>query len=128
MRRAKARGSWPVASEDAPPDTVAPADRPTVPVAAAVSNAEELPRRGPAALVPDLPAGISACLFDLDGVLTQTAKVHAAAWKEMFDAFLREHASLDAQALAEAILEDGRAFARGDVADDCAIVCLRLAP
>ena len=29
-------------------------------------------------------------LFDLDGVLTQTAKVHAAAWKEMFDAYLRE--------------------------------------
>jgi beta-phosphoglucomutase family hydrolase len=39
---------------------------------------------------PVLPAGISACLFDLDGVLTQTAKVHAAAWKEMFDAYLRE--------------------------------------
>jgi beta-phosphoglucomutase family hydrolase len=39
-----------------------------------------------------LPSGINACLFDLDGVLTQTAKVHAAAWKEMFDAFLREHA------------------------------------
>jgi beta-phosphoglucomutase family hydrolase len=37
-----------------------------------------------------LPDGIRACLFDLDGVLTQTAKVHAAAWKEMFDAFLRE--------------------------------------
>jgi beta-phosphoglucomutase family hydrolase len=34
-----------------------------------------------------------ACLFDLDGVLTQTAKVHAAAWKEMFDAFLRERAA-----------------------------------
>jgi beta-phosphoglucomutase family hydrolase len=31
-------------------------------------------------------------LFDLDGVLTQTAKVHAAAWKEMFDAFLRARA------------------------------------
>jgi beta-phosphoglucomutase family hydrolase len=30
-----------------------------------------------------------ACLFDLDGVLTQTAQVHAAAWKEMFDEFLR---------------------------------------
>jgi beta-phosphoglucomutase family hydrolase len=40
----------------------------------------------------DLPEGISACLFDLDGVLTQTAKVHAAAWKEMFDGFLREWA------------------------------------
>jgi beta-phosphoglucomutase family hydrolase len=41
---------------------------------------------------PRLPEAITACLFDLDGVLTQTAKVHAAAWKEMFDAFLREHA------------------------------------
>src|SRR5215207_1011087 len=37
-----------------------------------------------------VPAGIVAFLFDLDGVLTQTAKVHAAAWKEMFDAYLRE--------------------------------------
>ena len=39
-----------------------------------------------------LPEGISACLFDLDGVLTQTAKIHAAAWKQMFDDFLREWA------------------------------------
>ncbi len=36
-----------------------------------------------------LPDTIKACLFDLDGVLTQTAKVHAAAWKQMFDEFLR---------------------------------------
>jgi len=35
---------------------------------------------------------VRACLFDLDGVLTQTAKVHAAAWKEMFDGYLRERA------------------------------------
>ena len=48
-----------------------------------------MPERAP---VPLLPDGIRACLFDLDGVLTQTAKVHAAAWKEMFDAFLRERA------------------------------------
>jgi beta-phosphoglucomutase family hydrolase len=40
-----------------------------------------------------LPDQIKACLFDLDGVLTQTAKVHAAAWKEMFDAFLRDRAA-----------------------------------
>ena len=40
-----------------------------------------------------LPNAIRACLFDLDGVLTQTAKIHAAAWKEMFDAFLRERAA-----------------------------------
>jgi beta-phosphoglucomutase family hydrolase len=39
-----------------------------------------------------LPDDIRACLFDLDGVLTQTAKVHAAAWKEMFDEFLRRWA------------------------------------
>jgi beta-phosphoglucomutase family hydrolase len=36
-----------------------------------------------------LPDGIRACLFDLDGVLTRTATVHAAAWKEMFDEYLR---------------------------------------
>ena len=39
-----------------------------------------------------LPDRIEACLFDLDGVLTQTAKVHAAAWKQMFDEFLACHA------------------------------------
>jgi beta-phosphoglucomutase family hydrolase len=37
-----------------------------------------------------LPPGVTACLFDLDGVLTRTATVHAAAWKQMFDGFLRE--------------------------------------
>jgi beta-phosphoglucomutase family hydrolase len=36
-----------------------------------------------------LPDGIRGCLFDLDGVLTKTAKVHDAAWKQMFDGFLR---------------------------------------
>jgi beta-phosphoglucomutase family hydrolase len=40
-----------------------------------------------------LPEEIRACLFDLDGVLTKTAKVHAAAWKEMFDGFLKERAA-----------------------------------
>ena len=39
-----------------------------------------------------LRASVRACLFDLDGVLTETAKVHAAAWKEMFDDFLRRYA------------------------------------
>jgi beta-phosphoglucomutase family hydrolase len=37
-----------------------------------------------------LPEAIRGCLFDLDGVLTETAKVHDAAWTEMFDGFLRE--------------------------------------
>lgn len=35
-----------------------------------------------------LPEGIDACLFDLDGVITRTASLHAEAWKEMFDEFL----------------------------------------
>jgi beta-phosphoglucomutase family hydrolase len=39
-----------------------------------------------------LPDGVSACLFDMDGVVTQTATVHAAAWKQMFDEFLRQRA------------------------------------
>lgn len=39
--------------------------------------------------VPDPTRGL---LFDLDGVLTQTAKQHAAAWKLMFDAFLAQRA------------------------------------
>ncbi len=46
----------------------------------------------PAGLVLGLPDTVTACLFDLDGVLTQTAKVHAAAWKQMFDQYLRQRA------------------------------------
>ncbi|HEX9034426.1 MAG TPA: beta-phosphoglucomutase family hydrolase [Streptosporangiaceae bacterium] len=39
-----------------------------------------------------LPDDVRGCLFDLDGVLTKTAQVHDAAWKEMFDDFLRDRA------------------------------------
>ena len=46
-------------------------------------------------------------LFDLDGVLTATAKLHAVAWKEMFDEFLRRRA--EAQ---------GRGFVPFDIAED----------
>ena len=35
-----------------------------------------------------LPSSIHACLFDLDGVLTETATLHAKAWQQMFDGFL----------------------------------------
>jgi beta-phosphoglucomutase-like phosphatase (HAD superfamily) len=38
------------------------------------------------------PRDFDAVLFDLDGVLTPTASIHAAAWKRMFDDFLHEHA------------------------------------
>jgi beta-phosphoglucomutase family hydrolase len=39
-----------------------------------------------------LPEHLLACLFDLDGVLTDTARLHAAAWKEMFDLYLTKQA------------------------------------
>jgi beta-phosphoglucomutase family hydrolase len=54
-----------------------------------------------------LPDGIRALLFDLDGVLTQTATVHAAAWKQMFDEFLHARAQ-----------ETGEPFVPFDEADD----------
>jgi HAD superfamily hydrolase (TIGR01509 family) len=47
-----------------------------------------------------LPDQIRGCLLDLDGVLTSTAAVHAAAWKEMFDAFLAARSAATGQALA----------------------------
>ena len=50
---------------------------------------------------------VVACLFDLDGVLTDTASVHARAWKEMFDAFLRARG-----------LREGVAFAPFDAVHD----------
>ncbi|EUA06908.1 putative glucose-1-phosphate phosphodismutase beta-phosphoglucomutase [Mycobacterium xenopi 4042] len=39
-----------------------------------------------------LPDAVHACLFDLDGVLTDTASVHTKAWKAMFDEYLRQRA------------------------------------
>ena len=52
------------------------------------------PRRAPSLDgMLGLPDHVRACLFDLDGVLTQTAGTHAAAWKEMFDGYLRERAA-----------------------------------
>jgi alpha,alpha-trehalase len=38
---------------------------------------------------------VDAVLFDLDGVVTQTVKLHAAAWKELFDGYLRQRAALE---------------------------------
>lgn len=45
------------------------------------------------------PRDYDAVLFDLDGVLTNTASVHAAAWKRLFDEFLERRAALSGQAL-----------------------------
>ncbi|MFF5252773.1 beta-phosphoglucomutase family hydrolase [Streptomyces leeuwenhoekii] len=63
-----------------------------------------------------LPEDIQACLFDLDGVVTKTAVVHAAAWKETFDAFLRERDGEDFRPFTDADYDeyvDGRPRADG---------------
>jgi beta-phosphoglucomutase family hydrolase len=60
-----------------------------------------------------LPDGVRTCLFDLDGVLTQTAKVHAAAWKEMFDAYLRRRAERTGEPFKEFTPEDYDAYVDG---------------
>jgi len=44
-----------------------------------------------------VPGNIRACLFDLDGVLTETATLHAKAWQQMFDAFLSDRARSSGQ-------------------------------
>lgn len=44
-----------------------------------------------------LPKAVHACLFDLDGVLTDTASVHKKAWKAMFDDYLRHRAERDGE-------------------------------
>ncbi|MEU6460020.1 MULTISPECIES: beta-phosphoglucomutase family hydrolase [unclassified Streptomyces] len=63
-----------------------------------------------------LPEDIQACLFDLDGVVTRTAVVHAAAWKETFDAFLRERDGADFRPFTDSDYDeyvDGRPRADG---------------
>ena len=48
-----------------------------------------------------LPDGVTACLFDLDGVLTDTAAVHNRAWKQTFDEFLRRRSAATAEPFVE---------------------------
>jgi beta-phosphoglucomutase family hydrolase len=45
-----------------------------------------------------LPPHVTTCLFDLDGVLTQTAVVHRAAWQETFDDYLRSRSEQTGEA------------------------------
>lgn len=60
-----------------------------------------------------LPAEVQVCLFDLDGVLTQTAKVHAAAWAEMFDAYLHQRADAGGGSYEPFTLDDYNRYVDG---------------
>lgn len=57
---------------------------------------------------------ISACILDMDGVVTDTARIHAAAWKRLFDAFLRDHADKEHEEPAPFDIDrDYRAYVDG---------------
>ena len=60
-----------------------------------------------------LPETISACLFDLDGVLTETAVLHAAAWKQAFDELLARRAGPDGRFVPFDALADYDDFVDG---------------
>jgi beta-phosphoglucomutase family hydrolase len=62
----------------------------------------------------DLTDGsFDAVLFDLDGVLTDTARVHAASWKKMFDAFLTQRAAATGEPFRPFEMDDYRLYVDG---------------
>jgi beta-phosphoglucomutase family hydrolase len=66
-----------------------------------------------------LPADVRACLFDLDGVLTDTASVHRSAWKTMFDAYLRQRSASTGEPFgAFDVDRDYREYVDGRTRDD----------
>jgi alpha,alpha-trehalase len=56
---------------------------------------------------------VEAVIFDVDGVVTQTASVHAAAWKSMFDSFLRAQADAGGEAFVPFTDDDYRSYVDG---------------
>lgn len=61
----------------------------------------------------------NAVLFDFDGVLTDTAKIHASCWKKMFDVFLQQHAAKTNQPLEPFdIVDDYRVYVDGKLRYD----------
>lgn len=63
--------------------------------------------------MPKLPDTVTACLFDLDGVLTDTASVHRGAWKQMFDGFLRRRSEETGEPFAEFTAVDYERYVDG---------------
>jgi beta-phosphoglucomutase family hydrolase len=62
----------------------------------AASLDEGKPSGAPSSVAID-PVGFEAAVFDLDGVLTETAAIHAQAWKQLFDEFLAQRAAASGQ-------------------------------
>ena len=64
------------------------------------------------------PERFDGVAFDLDGVLTKTALVHEAAWKQVFDTYLKHQAALDGQAFVPFGTDDYRRYVDGRPRDD----------
>jgi trehalose 6-phosphate phosphatase len=62
---------------------------------------------------PVLPEAIRAVIFDMDGVITDTASFHAAAWKRLFDDYLRERANRIGEPFVPFDEDDYRRFVDG---------------
>jgi serine phosphatase RsbU (regulator of sigma subunit)/uncharacterized protein YigA (DUF484 family) len=73
----------------------------------------------------ELAPGATIVLYT-DGVL-EARRDSELYGEERLDDLLRRRAGVDPQALAEAVLADCKSFAGGELSDDCAVVCLRLA-
>jgi serine phosphatase RsbU (regulator of sigma subunit)/uncharacterized protein YigA (DUF484 family) len=74
----------------------------------------------------ELAPGTTVVLYT-DGVI-EARRDGELYGEERLDDLLRRHAGLDPQELSDAVLADCRSFAGGELSDDCAVVCLRLAP
>jgi len=60
-----------------------------------------------------IPKEIHVCVFDLDGVITDTASVHAAAWTRMFDEVLRSRPKASGEDLRPFEPDDYRRYVDG---------------
>ncbi|HYM64393.1 MAG TPA: SpoIIE family protein phosphatase, partial [Gaiellaceae bacterium] len=69
----------------------------------------------------------SALVLYTDGIIEARRRGELYG-ESRLDASLERHAALPAQELAEQVVADTRTFSGGDLADDCAVVVLRLAP
>jgi len=59
-----------------------------------------------------------AVLFDLDGVLTKTATLHSAAWKQMFDEYLRARSEATGEPFREFDADDYKTYIDGKLRQD----------
>lgn len=59
------------------------------------------------------PDRFDAVIFDVDGVITDTASVHFAAWKQVFDAYLRDRAAASGEPFLEFTEDDYLAHVDG---------------